>query len=124
MPERGDIILEGLLRIVAGLLLSALVLFEIGAVVVNQVQVDSNAQVAARAGASAWADSGDRARTDQAIQSAVRRMPGATLTNFQIQENAIEVTVNRQAPVLLVHRLSFVEDHLMASAEARAGFDR
>lgn len=124
MHERGDIILDGLLRIVAGLVLTALLVFEVGAVVVNRVQLDGAAQEAARAGARAWDAGGSQARAEAAVHEAASKLPGAVVREWSVEPEAVKVTVSRQAPVLLIDRLEPIAERLDGDATFQASTGR
>lgn len=103
--ERGDIIVAGLLKLVATLLALGLVLFDIGALIVNQVQLDEAARVAASSGARTW----EADRSAEAVEAAVRNrlanQSGVVLEGIAIEDNQVTVHVTRPARVVLVHRI-------------------
>lgn len=120
MGERGDIILDGLLRTVAGLLFIALLLFEVGAVVVNEVQLDGAAQRAAREGARALDGPGSVELVELAADHAASTLNGASVTDVIIDDDRVGVTVTRPAPVLLADRIPPLSDRLVGHASATA----
>lgn len=124
MQERGDIILDGLLRMVAGLVLTALLVFEVGAVVVNRVQVDGAAQEAARAGARTWETSGSEARTESTVHEVAGKLPGAVVREWSVDGDVVQVTVSREAPVLLIDRVEPLRPRLEGEATFRVPTDR
>jgi hypothetical protein len=119
MNERGDIIVDGLLRMVAGLLLVGLLCFEVGAVAINQVQLDGKAQDAARVGAEVW----DRHRDDELTRHAVEQeaglLPDARVEAVTIEDPVVAVTVSRPAPVLVADRVWFLQDRIVGEATSQ-----
>lgn len=124
MSERGDIILGGLLKTVAGVLLGALMAFEIGAVVVNHVQLDDRARGAARAAAVAWHEIGREEAVQTAAFAEASTLQGASVIGIDIGDRSATVTVRRAAPVLVTDRIWFLRDHLVADATASARYVR
>lgn len=120
MDERGDIILGGLVKMVASLLAGALILFEAGAVAINYVQVDDRARDAARAAAVAWNDIGRPEAVEAAAHNKAAELPGANVVAVEIADPVVMVTVSRAAPVLVADHLWFLRDHLVANVTARA----
>ena len=120
MGERGDIILDGLLRTIAGLLLIALVAFEVGAVVVNEVQLDGAAQRAAREGARVLEGPASVGAVEAAADHAAAALKGAEVTSVDIDDDRVTVTVARPAPVLVVDRVPALRERLLGTASARA----
>ena len=120
MGERGDIILDGLLRTIAGLLLIALVAFEVGAVVVNEVQLDGAAQRAAREGARALDGPASVEAVEAAADRAAAATNGAVVRDVVIDDDRVAVTVSREAPVLVADRIPPLRDRLLGTATARA----
>ncbi|HUH07259.1 MAG TPA: hypothetical protein VML96_05555 [Egibacteraceae bacterium] len=104
--ERGDIILSGLLRMVAGLLLVGLALIETGAVAVNAVQLDEVATSAARAAAVAWRDHGSQLAAQDAAERALAVESGVALETVSIaSDGSATVTLHRDAAVLFLDRV-------------------
>lgn len=124
MAERGDIILEGLLRIVAGLLLVGLLVFEIGAVAINHVQLHAAARSSARVAAAAWVGHGSERAVAAALGAEPPELSGAVVRGFAIEEDAAVVALTRKAPVLVADRLPFLEPLLVGDVSARARFVR
>ena len=121
MNERGDIILDGLLRTIIGLLVFALIVFEIGAVVVNIVQVDGAAQQAARAAATEIDAGQSEHRVELAAEEAAATIEGGVVHDIDVGRDEVRVTVGRAAPVLVVDRIPPLRDRLVATTTATAG---
>lgn len=104
--ERGDIIVAGLLKLVATLLALGLVLFDAGALIVNQVQLDEAARVAATAGARAWASAHDPATVEDTVRNRLARHPSVALEGIAIEDAHVTVSVTRAARVVLVQHMA------------------
>lgn len=114
--ERGDVILSGLFRLVAGLLALGIVLFDSGAVVVNRLQLDEAARNAARAGAATWAEEGSARAAEAAVRAHVLDRVQVDVGEVGFSAGHVVVTVSRPAPVLLLDRLGPIASWAEASA--------
>ncbi|MFO8075947.1 MAG: hypothetical protein ACQETV_00445 [Actinomycetota bacterium] len=123
MGERGDIILEGLARTVGGLLLVALLAFEVGAVVVNAVQLDDAARRAARDAASALETRGSLAAAEVAADDVATDLDDCHVVEVALEEDGVAVTLTRPAPLMLAGRVGPIAEHTVGSATARAPTD-
>lgn len=119
--ERGDVILSGLLRIIGVLLVGGVLLFDGGAVVVNRVQLEEAARVAARAGAGALAGERSPYAAQQAVTQRLERQTGMTLEDLTIDRGWVTVTLGRPAAVLVLDRVGPLAAHAQGSASAIAG---
>ncbi|MEX2550547.1 MAG: hypothetical protein WD638_09985 [Nitriliruptoraceae bacterium] len=116
--EDGDIIAGWLLRLVVTLGALALVVFEIGAVVVASVTADDAAGEVARASADAYRASGSLARaTEVAEEIAAARE--VELTALDEDEGALVVEVTREAGTILLQRIPQASDLITRSATRR-----
>lgn len=116
--ERGDVILHGLLRLVAGLLVLGLVAFEGGALLVNHAQLDETARQAARVGARAWASERSPAAVEAAVLRHLDGLDDVTLDRVAVDHDRVSVTVTRAAAVLLLDRIGPVSRHAQGRATA------
>ncbi len=123
MGERGDIILEGLARTVGGLLLLALVAFEVGAVLVNTVQLDDAARRAARDAASALEARGSLAAAEVAADDVAADLDGCRVDEVAFAEGGVTVTLTRPAPLVLAGRIGPIAERTVGSATAQAPAD-
>lgn len=123
MAERGDIILEGLARTVGGLLLLALVAFEVGAVVVNSVQLDDAARRAAQEAAGALEARGTLAAAEVAADDVAAELDGCHVAEVALEEGGVAVTLTRPAPLLVAGRIGPIAERTVGSATARAPSD-
>lgn len=103
--ERGDVVLSGLLRLTVGLLALGVVLFDGGALLVNRVQLDEAARVAALSGARAWASHHSSAAVEAAVGQRLATHPGMALEGVAVTGGRVAVTVARPAAVLLLDRV-------------------
>lgn len=118
--DRGDVLLNGLLNLVLGLLVVGLIVFEIGAVAVNAVQLDGIVQDAARAAATQMSQTTAASALEQAALSGMAGQRNVRLDALTATRETVTVTVSRPAPVLLVDRIPPLRDHLVASATSTA----
>lgn len=108
--ERGDVITSGLFKLVAFLLLFALVVYEVGALVVNQFQLDTIGGDAARAALLVARQGGSVQAVSDAAAATLDDDPGATLEAVAVEGGAVSVTVTRPAPVLILDRVGALDD--------------
>lgn len=119
--ERGDIILAGLGKTLAALLLLGTVLFDGGAIAVNRVQLDDAARSAARSGAVTWAAQRSTPGAEQAVLATLSSQSGMTLESLTVTDGRVEVTVSRRATVLILDRLGPLARHAHGSATSASG---
>ena len=116
--ENGDIIAGWLFRLVLWLGALALVVFEIGAVVVASVTADDAAGEVARASADAYRATGSLSQaTEVAEEIATARE--VELTALDEDEGALVVEVTREAETILLHRIPPAADLITRSATRR-----
>lgn len=113
--ERGDIILAGLGRMLAGLLVLGTLLFDGGAIAVNRVQLEEAARVAARTGAVTWADQRSTRAVERAVLEDLAGESGMVLDAVTVANARVQVTVSRPAAVLLLDRLGPLGKYAHAS---------
>jgi hypothetical protein len=106
--ERGDIIVAGLVKTVAALLMLGLVFFEIGAIIVNEFQLDGIGQDTARTAALVLRDQKSPISAQHAAERVVATHEDATLDGFSSDTRSVTVTVSRPARVLLIDRVGFL----------------
>lgn len=109
-----------LIKIVAGVALFGVAVFEIGSPLVAKVQVDDAAHVVADAAATEYFDSGDeelaRARAEE-----VALDHDVVITEFFVEiEGPLTVTVAREAPSLVMHNFQFAKDWYDVRVQASA----
>lgn len=114
--ETGGIVTGWIFRILVIMALFGVLLYEAGAVIVAKVSVDQTAGEAASEAGVAYGTAGLARAKREAKRVAnrngarlvdVRRLPGREI---------LEVTLSKEAPVLLIDRIGFLKD--FASAEA------
>jgi hypothetical protein len=102
--DAGDIIVGGLLKVVAALLVLGLILYEASAIAVNHFQVDSLAGEAVRAGAGTPPQQRTHATVERAVLAALEGSD-ARLEQLDVSGEEVELTVSRTARVLLLDRI-------------------
>lgn len=116
--DRGDILTSGLLKLLLFLAVLALIVFEAGAVMVNQVQADEAAGGAARAALAASASSRAQPHLEEAARAALPER--TTLDALTADAEGVEVTVTRQANVVVLDRIGPLEGLASATVSRRA----
>lgn len=121
--ERGDVILDGLLKTVAALLLAALAVFELGAAGINQVQAREAARSSARAGAVALSDGAGAASVEAAIETAAAEHTGVVVAAVDVDATDVHVTVRRDPDFLVLDRIDPIASRLGAEVTASRSAD-
>ena len=103
--ERGDVILSGLLNTVLFLLLTALILYEVGAVVVNAIQLDDVANDASRVAAQMAAAGASEVRLEETVTSYLVAQTGVALEGLERGGGAVTLTVSREPAFLVAEHL-------------------
>ena len=116
--QDGGIVTGWLLRLVATMAVLALVVFEIGAVVVASVDADGAAGEVARAATVAYRSSGSLTEA-QASGQAVADGRSVELVSLDEDGGALVVVVERTAGTLLLHRFGVTEDLTRRTATRR-----
>ncbi|QBI20017.1 hypothetical protein ER308_10905 [Egibacter rhizosphaerae] len=118
--ERGDVIVDGLLKLIVALAVVGLLLFETGAVVVNTMQAETTARSVAQAGAAAV----DGGTSDESLRELLRDTAdenGAVVTRFRRHTDEVEATVRRPPDTVVLHRIDALLS--LASPERAATAD-
>ena len=124
--ERG-ILVSWLVKIVLGLAIAGLVLFEVGAIAVNTFTLSSTATDIAIELTTSVTQSGSLNPNESQLETQARDLAkeaGARLVAIEIDssERIVHVTLRRRADTLLVQRFSAIEDWGRATAEGQAGY--
>ena len=106
--ERGDIIADGLAKLVLTLLIIGLILYELISIGVNAVQVEEAAGEAARRGAIAWRDGASQLAVEEAVTDSLSTERGMVLEGVSVEGDQVWVTLTRPAPVLLIDHVGFL----------------
>jgi hypothetical protein len=116
--QEGGIVTGWLLRLVAAMAVLALVVFEIGAVVVASVDADSAASEVARAATVAYRSSGSLVEAEASGQAVA---DGRSVELVRLDEDgaALVVEVERAAGTLVLHRFGVTEDLTRRTATRR-----
>ncbi len=107
--QAGGIVTGWLLQLMLWLAVLAVVVFEIGAVVVASVDADSAAGEVARAAVVAYRSSGSLADAETAAE-AVADGRSVELMSLEEDGTTMTVEVGRDAGTLLLHRLALTEE--------------
>ena len=122
--ERG-IVLGWIVRIILGIALAGLLLYEAGAVVIAGVNADNAARSAAQEAVATYAHSHDldEAKKDAQKQAAAE---GAVVIAFQADSNGlggqshVTVTVRKVAKTLFIQKIGFLKRFSIATASSTA----
>ena len=106
--ERGDVITDGLAKLVLTLLIIGLIFYELISIGVNAVQVEEAAGEAARRGALAWRDQHSQLAVEEAVVDSLSTERGMVLEGVSIEGEQVWVTLTRPAPVLLIDHVGFL----------------
>ena len=121
LDERGFIV-SWLFKLALGFAITALVLYEAGAIGVNFFTLDSTADdIAVKM--SLDVGPGEVPRQDDLETQArsLAKESDAKLVSVQLVEDSIVVEIRRRAKTLLVHRIGLTKDWARSTAEGRAG---
>jgi hypothetical protein len=122
--ERGDVVVGWLVRLVAGVAVAGLVLFDAISVGVAAMSVTDQASTAARAASDSWLTRHDQQQAfDAAWQSAVDANAGNTVDthSFRVQRNGtVELSVHRTAPTLVLRLLGPLSHWAVVTGDAVA----
>lgn len=124
--ERG-IVVAWLVRLVLGLAVAGLVLFEVGAIAVNTFTLSSTASDIAIALSTSAAQSPASGPNETQLWDEGRTLAkeaGAKLVSVEVDETerVVHVTLRRRASTLLVQRFNAIEGWGRATAEGQAGY--
>jgi hypothetical protein len=122
--ERG-IVLGWIIRIILGIALAGVLLYEGGAVVISSVNADNAARSAAQEAVATFAHSHnlDEAKKDAAKQAAAE---GAVLVSFSADSKGVggqsqaTVTVRKTAKTLFIHKIGFLKRFSTTTATSTA----
>lgn len=106
--ERGDIISSWLVQLLLIMAVLGLVGYEALSIAITTLTLDGDAEQVADAAADAYGRDRDR---DTALQAALDEAErrGAGVTDLVVQDDVVVVTVTKDAPTVLVHRIPGLE---------------
>jgi hypothetical protein len=108
--DRGQI---GLVKLLVGLAIVGLILYEAGAVAVNHVQLDALGERVAQSAAASHASRPTRDLTTarQGAEAAIADHPAAHIDDVRLAEDgAVVVVISQEARVVLIDRLGPLSD--------------
>lgn len=114
--ERGDVIISGMLKTLLFLLITALLVYEVGAVLVNSVQLDEIADDAARTAAGAAGSGAGREGVEQAVLASLADQLGVTVESVAYDRETATVSVSREPQFLVSHRIPPLRDRFAGQA--------
>jgi len=117
--ERGGIITGWIIRLLIGVAIAGLALFETGAVIVNLVSTDSLASRAAEAAAESYARDGSTTKARQACERRAEEA-GADCIELTVRRSTVSARVRKVAPTLVIDKIGPIEQYATAEAEASA----
>ena len=112
--QRGDIIASWLFQVVAFLAVLGFVAYEIISIGVTMVALDDNAREVARAARDAYRAELSLDQAEDAAE-AVAEQHQAAIVGLEEDDGELTVTLQKQAPTLLVHRIGPLEDLTLAT---------
>lgn len=121
LDERGFLV-SWLVKLAIGFALTALVLYEAGAIGVNFFTLDSTADdIAVKMSVDIRPGVVPRQDDLEAQARALAKESDARLLSVQLIENSVVVEIRRRAKTLIVHRFGLTKDWARSTAEGRAG---
>ena len=119
--ERGFIV-SWLFKLAIGFALTALVLYEAGAIGVNFFTLDSTANdIAVKMSLNIRPGTVPRQDTLEEEARALAKESGAKFVSLQVEEDRVVVQIKRRAKTLVLHRIGFAKDWTRSTAEGSAG---
>ena len=119
--ERGFIV-SWLVKLAIGFALTALILYEAGAIGVNFFTLDSTADdIAVKISVDVRPGVVPRQADLDAKAAALAKESGAKLVSVQFLDGSIVVQIRRRAKTVVVHRFGLTKDWARSTAEGRAG---
>lgn len=108
--DSGDIILSGLFRTALFLVLFAVLIHEVGVVMVNTFQLDDAAGTAARAAASSANAGAGELAVEQAVVSSLSGQQGVVIDSVSRTSDYARVELSREPAFLLVGQVPFIRE--------------
>lgn len=123
--ERGGIVVGWLVRVLLGIALTGVLIFEAGAVIVATVAADNAARLAAQDGVAEFARSHDEQLARKDAQAQAQREE-TTIVGFSADaagvggQERVTVTVEKRAKTLFIHRIGFLRRFTRVRSTSRA----
>lgn len=121
--QSGEIITGWLLKLVLVVAVLGFIAYEGLSVVVTTVSLDDNAREVARAARDAYRIDGSVENAAEQAQQ-VADLHGAELVTLEEDGEDLVLTLQRQAPTLVIHRIGPLEDLTMVTVTTRVGWQR
>ena len=118
--ERGGIVIGWIFKLILSLAIFGVVAFEVGAIVVAKVTIETVTGDALEEAVAAYRPSSDLDAAQQAAETEAESN-GAVLETFNYDSGSTEIaiTVSKEAKTLFVHRIGFTESWAIARATQR-----
>lgn len=116
--EQGEIITGWLLRMLAVVAVIIFIGYEVISIGVTVFQLDHRSREVARTARTAYRDSSSVETTTQAAEQAAEQL-GDELVSLEVDGEELVLTLERDAPTLVVHRIGPLERFTRASVTTR-----
>lgn len=116
-------VVNWLVKVVVGLFLAGLVVFEVGAAVIVKATAADTASKAATEAGFTYRDSASRERAEQEAKAIAER-EGSELVSFEVnlQNRTTTVTVRKTAKTLFIHKIDQLKKYTTVTATQSAPF--
>lgn len=119
--ERG-IILGWIGKLIIGLAITAVVIYDAGSILINFFTLDSKADEIAISLSTDLARTDNNAQVEETARALATEAEARLLEfEFDPATRVVRVTLRRRADTLVVGRISFIKDWARATAEGQAG---
>ena len=118
--ERGGIVTGWIFKLILSLAIFGVVAFEVGAIVVAKVTIESVTGDALQEAVAAYRPSSDLDAAQRAAQAEAERN-GAVLESIDYDSGSTQltITVSKEAKTLFIHRIGFTESWAIARTTQR-----
>ncbi len=117
--ERGDIITGWLAQLLVVMAVVGLFGYELLAVAITTLTLDGDAEQVADVAADTYDSTSSESSALEAAQAEAESR-GAEVVDLVVQEDAVEVTVTKETPTLIVHRIPGLEGLADVAATRRS----
>lgn len=120
--ERGDIITSWLAQLLVVMAVVGLVGYEVLSIAITTLTLDGDAEQVADAAADAYERDESRDVALEAAEAEAERR-GAVVVDLVVEEERVSVTVSKETPTLVVHRIPGLEGTADVAATRRSRWD-
>ncbi|HEX9887983.1 MAG TPA: hypothetical protein VGA69_00775 [Nitriliruptorales bacterium] len=118
--DTGGIITGWLMQMIVFIAILGLILYEVGSVGITAVSMDDTARDVASAAALNYRETKDLAEATEAGTVRAQSLEVEITEDLVVDEGDIVVTISKQAPTLIIHKIGFLEDLTRPSVTGRA----